>query len=142
LSGGLEDNSEEVRTKGLVGRRTKGRQEGTKTKLQGNVLKRNSMRFAAAFLIALASFAVGPNAALAAAAQLHDQAPVTARIETFATDQSHRHPTIDRAMTKEHSFVAGRLRNSVRLGNNGEKQCPKSLKTRSLSSQAAPRGLG
>src|SRR6202790_347032 len=44
-------------------------------KLQGNVLKRNSMRFAAALLAALASFAAGPNAALAAAPQHHDQAP-------------------------------------------------------------------
>src|SRR6202165_3288022 len=44
-------------------------------KLQGNMLKRNSMRFAAALLVALASFVTGPNAALAAAAQHHDQAP-------------------------------------------------------------------
>src|SRR6202171_5855376 len=40
-----------------------------------NVLKRNSMRFAAALLVALASFVVVPNAALAAAAQHHDQVP-------------------------------------------------------------------
>src|ERR1700726_1487694 len=40
-----------------------------------SVLKRKSMRIAAALLIALASFVVGPNAALAAAAQHHDQAP-------------------------------------------------------------------
>src|SRR5712664_2016828 len=40
-----------------------------------NVLKRNSMCFAAALLAALASFAGGPNAALAAAPQHHDQAP-------------------------------------------------------------------
>src|SRR5437870_10707749 len=40
-----------------------------------NVLKRNSMRFAAALLVALASFLAGPNAALAAAAQHHDQVP-------------------------------------------------------------------
>src|SRR3984893_10697941 len=40
-----------------------------------NVFKRNSMRFAAALLAALASFAAGPNAALAAAPQHHDQAP-------------------------------------------------------------------
>ena len=40
-----------------------------------NVLKRNSMRFAAALLAALASFVAGPNAALAAAPQHHDQAP-------------------------------------------------------------------
>ena len=44
-------------------------------KLQGNLLKRNSMRFAAALLAALASFVAGPNAALAAAPQHHDQAP-------------------------------------------------------------------
>src|ERR1700738_1002482 len=40
-----------------------------------NVLKRNSMRFAAALLVALASFVAAPNAALAAAAQHHDQVP-------------------------------------------------------------------
>src|SRR5437879_5545947 len=40
-----------------------------------NVLKRNSMRFAAALLAALASFVAGPNAALAAAPQHHDQVP-------------------------------------------------------------------
>ena len=40
-----------------------------------NALKRNSMRFAAALLLALASLVAGPNAALAAAAQHHDQAP-------------------------------------------------------------------
>jgi len=44
-------------------------------KLQGNVLKRNSMRFAAVLLAALASFVAGPNAAMAAAPQHHDQAP-------------------------------------------------------------------
>src|SRR6202030_1669177 len=44
-------------------------------KLQGNVLKRNSMRFAAALLAALASFVAGPNAAIAASPQHHDQAP-------------------------------------------------------------------
>src|SRR5258707_2088078 len=44
-------------------------------KLQGNVLKRISMRFAAAVLAALLSFVAGPNAALAAAPQHHDQAP-------------------------------------------------------------------
>src|SRR6202047_4107835 len=38
-----------------------------------NVLKRNSMRFAAALLAALASFFAGPNAALAAAPRHHDQ---------------------------------------------------------------------
>src|SRR5882762_981268 len=40
-----------------------------------NVLKRNSMRFAATLLGALASFVAGPNAALATAPQHHDQAP-------------------------------------------------------------------
>src|SRR5712672_3504065 len=40
-----------------------------------NVLKRNSMRFAAALLLALASFVTGPNAALAGGPQHHDQAP-------------------------------------------------------------------
>ena len=40
-----------------------------------NVLKRNSLRFAAALLAALASFVAGPNAALAAAPQHHDQVP-------------------------------------------------------------------
>src|SRR5271168_105333 len=44
-------------------------------KLQGNVLKRNSMRFAAALVAALASFVASPNAALAVAPQQHDQAP-------------------------------------------------------------------
>jgi len=38
-------------------------------------LKRNSMRFAAALLVALARFGAGPNAALAAAPQHHDQVP-------------------------------------------------------------------
>src|SRR5437870_4392161 len=40
-----------------------------------NVLKRSSVRFAAALLMALASLVAGPNAALAAAPQHHDQAP-------------------------------------------------------------------
>ena len=40
-----------------------------------NVLKRNSMRFAAVLLVALASFVAAPNASLAAAAQHHDQVP-------------------------------------------------------------------
>src|ERR1700682_1143021 len=40
-----------------------------------NSLKRNSMRFAAALLAALASFVAGPNVALAAAPQHHDQVP-------------------------------------------------------------------
>src|SRR5258708_32582489 len=40
-----------------------------------HVLKRDSMRFAAALLVALGSFGAGPNAALPAAPQHHDQAP-------------------------------------------------------------------
>src|SRR5258708_3975713 len=40
-----------------------------------NVLRRNSIHFAAALLVALASFVAAPNAALAAAAQHHDQVP-------------------------------------------------------------------
>src|SRR5580704_9517957 len=40
-----------------------------------DALKRNSMYFAAAFLAALAIFAAGPNAALDAAPQRHDQQP-------------------------------------------------------------------
>src|ERR1700741_1547459 len=40
-----------------------------------NVFKRKSIRFAAALLAALASFVGGPNAALAAAPQHHDQVP-------------------------------------------------------------------
>src|SRR5260370_11917745 len=50
-------------------------------KLQGNVLKRNSMRFAAALLGALASFIAGPNAALAASPQHHDQTPCFYRLK-------------------------------------------------------------
>src|SRR6202165_848499 len=46
-----------------------------------NVLKRNSVRFAAALLVALASFFVGPNAALAAAPQHHDQVPGFYRVK-------------------------------------------------------------
>src|SRR5882762_8048566 len=41
----------------------------------GNVLQRNSMRFAVALLAALASFVARPNATLAAAPQHHDQVP-------------------------------------------------------------------
>src|SRR5258705_13534051 len=40
-----------------------------------NMLKRNSMRFAAALLVALASLVAAPNAALAAAPQHRDQVP-------------------------------------------------------------------
>src|SRR5438445_1639110 len=46
-----------------------------------NALKRNSMLFAAALLVALASFVAGPNAALAAAPQHHDQAPGFYRLQ-------------------------------------------------------------
>jgi glyoxylase-like metal-dependent hydrolase (beta-lactamase superfamily II) len=46
-----------------------------------NVLKRNSMRFAAALLAALASLVAAPNAALAAAPQHHDQAPGFYRLQ-------------------------------------------------------------
>jgi glyoxylase-like metal-dependent hydrolase (beta-lactamase superfamily II) len=46
-----------------------------------NVLKRNSMRFAAVVLAALASLAAGPNAALAAAPQHHDQVPGFYRLQ-------------------------------------------------------------
>ena len=48
-------------------------------KLQGNVLKRNSMRLAAALVAALTSFVASPNTALAAAPQHHDQAPKDAQ---------------------------------------------------------------
>jgi len=41
----------------------------------GNVLKRNALRFAAALLVALASFVVAPNAAVPQAPQHHDQVP-------------------------------------------------------------------
>src|SRR5277367_2149002 len=40
-----------------------------------NMLKRNSMRFVAALLAALASLVAGPNMAPAAAPQHHDQVP-------------------------------------------------------------------
>src|SRR5712691_9479398 len=47
-----------------------------------NVFKRNSMRFAAALLVALAaSLVAGPNAALAAARQHHDQVPGFYRLQ-------------------------------------------------------------
>ena len=50
-------------------------------KLQANVPKRNSMRFAGALVAALASFVASPNAALAAAPQHHDQAPGFCRLK-------------------------------------------------------------
>jgi len=46
-----------------------------------NVLKRNSMRFAAVLLAALAIFVAGPNAALAAAPQHRDQVPGFYRVK-------------------------------------------------------------
>jgi glyoxylase-like metal-dependent hydrolase (beta-lactamase superfamily II) len=46
-----------------------------------NVLKRNSLLFAAALLVVLASFVAGPNGALAAAPQHHDQAPGFYRLQ-------------------------------------------------------------
>src|SRR3981189_3543809 len=55
-------------------------------KLQGNVLKRNSMRFGAALLATRASFVAGPNAALAAAPQHHDQAPGFYRLKVGALE--------------------------------------------------------
>ena len=46
-----------------------------------NVPKRNSMRFAAALLAALTVFVAGPNAALDAAPQHHDQVPAFYRLK-------------------------------------------------------------
>src|SRR6202049_2051267 len=46
-----------------------------------HVLKRHSMRFAAALLVALASLVVGPNAAPAAAPQYHKQVPGSYRLK-------------------------------------------------------------
>jgi hypothetical protein len=46
-----------------------------------HVLKRHSMRFAAALLAALASFVAGPNATLRGAPQHHDQAPGFYRVK-------------------------------------------------------------
>src|SRR6202040_2280466 len=46
-----------------------------------NVLKRNSMRFAAALLAALAGLFAVPNAALDAAPQHHDQVPGFYRVK-------------------------------------------------------------
>jgi glyoxylase-like metal-dependent hydrolase (beta-lactamase superfamily II) len=61
---------------GLHGVRIKGDSAmGSPVVSSGNVLKRNSMRFAVALLAALANFVGGPNAALAAAPAHHDQAP-------------------------------------------------------------------
>ncbi len=52
------------------------------------MLKRNSMRFAAALLAALASFVAGPNAALAAAPQHHDQLPAPAARSAMPPNRS------------------------------------------------------
>src|SRR5260370_32915571 len=46
-----------------------------------NVLKRNSIRFAAALLVVLASFVATPNVALAAAPQHHGQVPGFYRLQ-------------------------------------------------------------
>src|SRR5260370_628373 len=46
-----------------------------------HTIKRNSMRFAAALLAALATFVADPNAALAAAPQHHDQVPGFYRLQ-------------------------------------------------------------
>src|SRR6202790_6121 len=46
-----------------------------------NVFKRKSMRFVAALLAVLASFVPGPNAALAAPHQHHDQVPGFYRLQ-------------------------------------------------------------
>ena len=46
------------------------------------MLKKNSMRFAAALIAALISFVVGPNAVLAAAPQRHDQVPGFYRLKS------------------------------------------------------------
>jgi glyoxylase-like metal-dependent hydrolase (beta-lactamase superfamily II) len=50
-------------------------------KVQRYVLDKNSMRFAAALVAALASFIANPNAALGAAPQHHDQAPGFYRVK-------------------------------------------------------------
>src|SRR5229473_1815026 len=61
---------------GLHGVQIKGDSAMSSTVVRSrNVLKRNSMRFVAALLALLASFVAGPNAALDAAPQHHDQAP-------------------------------------------------------------------
>src|SRR5713226_5506447 len=52
-----------------------GRAMGSPAVSRRNMLKRHSMRFAAALLVALASSVAGPTAALAAAPQHHDQVP-------------------------------------------------------------------
>ena len=46
-----------------------------------SILKRNSLRFAAALLAALAAFVTGPNKALDAAPQHHDQVPRSYRLK-------------------------------------------------------------
>ncbi len=51
------------------------------------MLKKNSMRFAAALIAALISFVVGPNAVLAAAPQRHDQVSMRARAPGLAGER-------------------------------------------------------
>src|SRR5713101_3848097 len=58
-----------------------GRAMGSPVVRSRHVLKRNSMRFTAALLAALVSFVAGPNAALPAAPQHHDQAPGFYRVK-------------------------------------------------------------
>jgi hypothetical protein len=70
-----------------------------------NALKRNAMRFAAALLVAPASLVAGPNAALAAGPQHHDQVLIKLlksqqEGNTYATERSHQHPNTDRAMKR------------------------------------------
>src|ERR1700682_6520998 len=61
---------------GLHGVQIKGDNTMSSTVVRSrNVLKRNSMRFAAVLVAVLASFVVGPNAAPANAPQRHDQVP-------------------------------------------------------------------
>ena len=54
-----------------------------------NVLKRISVRFAAALLAALLIFVAGPNAALAAPPQHHDQVPGFYRLKVGDLEVTH-----------------------------------------------------
>jgi hypothetical protein len=54
-----------------------------------NELKRNSMRFAAVLLAAVAIFVAVPNAALAAAPQHHDQVPGFYRLKVGDLEVTH-----------------------------------------------------
>src|SRR5260370_33740039 len=56
-----------------------------------NVLKRKSMRFAAALLAALASFVAVPNAALAAPHEHHDQVPCFYRVKVGVREVTARY---------------------------------------------------